>query len=338
MERWLDGPKRAACEAILQSWSDEVSDRKAISSTASLPDVKSLAEVFAVHDALVASPEARRLGGFCGYKLGWKNHPLLDAGGEIQQGLSAMYSPIFAGCFRDTCQSGTPAHVSLSRHKIFAAEAEYCFVLANGLTPRSTPYSEAEVWNAVSHVESCIELCGVRAVAVPPHDALLPLADFFLEGLSPYQLLSDAMLNALTIRGPTVALGGAQGTVAPPLVLATGKVRLLAEGVEVSCGTGHENPGDSPLASLTFLVNDLTHRRGRSLDAGAVVIAGHTCQLRFPNRPSPRPARALPKALMARNPTPTEPSSLPLAPALAPRTSLVAEFEAGAKVEVVLLP
>ena len=92
------------------------------------------------------------------------------------------------------------------------------------------------------------------------------------------------------------------------------------------------------MASLTFLVNDLTHRRRLPLDAGAVVIAGHTCQVLFPGRPSPRSARTLPQAQMARVPTPTEPSTLPKAPVpLGPRTLLVAEFDIGAKVEVVLL-
>jgi hypothetical protein len=49
------------------------------------------------------------------------------------------------------------------------------------------------------------------------------------------------------------------------------------------------------------------------------------------------PARALPKAAMARVPTPTEPSSLPQAPPLGPRTLLTAEFEMGAIVQVVLV-
>ena len=326
-----------SADRLLRAWSDEATDRRAISSTSALPRIDCLRDVFAVHKALIDSPEATRLGGHVGFKLGWKNHPLLDAGKEFEQGLAAMYSPIFASCFRDTARSGTPAHVSLSRHKVFAAEAEYLHVMAQDLEARGTPYSEAEVWKAVSHVEACIELCGTRTAVLSPE--LLPLADLFLEGVSPYQLLADAMLNALTIRGPTLALGGAQGSERPPESLTHGAVRLYAEGVEVSAGTGRENPGDSPISSLTFLVNDLTHRRGLRLEAGSIVIAGHTCQCLFPGRPSPRPARALPKAQMARVATPTEPGSLPRAPLpLGPRTSLVAEFDAGAnRVEVVLL-
>lgn len=62
------------------------------------------------------------------------------------------------------------------------------------------------------------------------------------------------------------------------------------------CGAGAENPGDSPLGALTFIVNDLTHRRRRPLEAGHLVIAGHTCQVAFSSRPAPPSARTLPQA------------------------------------------
>ena len=326
-------PIGTSANTMLNAWSDESSDRPPILDIARLPAAANLNDVFAVHEALAASPEAaRRLGGVGGYKLGWKNHPLLD-----EFGMPAMYSPIFAGCFRSSGSS-----VSLSRHKIFAAEAEYAHVMARSLGPRAAPYTQQEVWAAVSHVEACIELCGTRT-AVPSQD-FLPLANFFLESVSPYQLLSDAMLNALTIRGPVVAMGGGSenGTDAPPSHLANATVKLLADGVEVSSGTGKENPCDSPIASLTFLVNDLTQRRGLTLEAGAIVIAGHTCQVLFPGRPSPSPARGLPRAFMSRVPTPMEPSTLPKSPEpLGVRTPLVAHFdvggEAGTTVEVTLL-
>ena len=290
LQDWLEPSLRRSSPtseagSLLNAWSTEASDRKALTDMAMLPDVSSLEDVFVVHECLEAHPEAlTRFGGVGGYKLGWKSHPLLD-----EAKLAAMYSPIFKGCFRDCAQSGTPAHVSLSRHKIFAAEAEYAHVMAKSLGPRSEPYSQAEVWAAVSHVEACIELCGTRTAM--GNIELQPLADFFLEGISPYQLLADAMLNAIVVRGPTICAGGGAGSSAlpePPPGLTTASVRLLAEGTEISSGTGAENPTDSPLGSLTFLVNDLTYRRGRTLEAGSVIIAGHTCQAAFPGRPTPR--------------------------------------------------
>ena len=35
--------------------------------------------MFDTHDAMLASPHCARLGGFGGWKLGWKDHPLVAA-------------------------------------------------------------------------------------------------------------------------------------------------------------------------------------------------------------------------------------------------------------------
>ena len=191
-----------------------------------------------------------------------------------------MYAPIFAGCF---FPSGT--EVSLSHHKVFAAEAEYGFTMRHALLPRDEAYSQDEVWAAVHSVEPVIEMVGAR------------LSTFQGAKVSPYHLLADAMNNALVIRG--AAIPHAHGDTPPPspLIGADGwRVQLRVDGHEVSSGDGKENPTNSPLGSLVFMVNDLVHRRRRALDAGALVIAGHTCQVAFSSRPSPPSARALPRA------------------------------------------
>ena len=124
-----------------------------------------------------------------GYKLGWKNNPLI-ALDPLR--LHAMYSPIF-GCF---FPSG--AEISLSHHKVFAAEAEYGFVMRHTLLPRDEAYTAEEVWAAVHWVEPVIEIIGAR------------LASFSRANTSPYHLLADAMSNALVIRGapiPSFTLG-----------------------------------------------------------------------------------------------------------------------------------
>ena len=71
--------------------------------------------------------------------------------------MTLRYAPTFAGCF---FPSG--AEVSLSHHKIFCAEAEFGFVMAEDLAPRDEPYSSEEVWAAVGAYEPCVELCGAR--------------------------------------------------------------------------------------------------------------------------------------------------------------------------------
>lgn len=270
LQRWWAAP---AAETLLGAWSTEAADAAPVE-VEDQPPVESLDDVFGMHDALRASPQADRLGGFGGYKLGWKGHPLLT------DGRAAMYSPIFAGCFRP---SGSA--ISLSRHKVFCAEAEFAFHMARGLPPRDAPYSPAEVWAAVGHVELAIELCGARAAA--PTSA----------GVTPYHLLADAMLNALVVRGPVILRNdGTEAAARAVAALADVPVRLLVGGVEISSGSGRENPLDTPLGALTFLVNDLTYHRRRPLEAHALVIAGHCCQVAFAGRPAPATASAFPQA------------------------------------------
>ena len=123
-----------------------------------------------------------------------------------------MYSPIFAGCF---FPSG--AEVSLSHHKVFAAEAEYGFTMRHALLPRDEAYSQDEVWAAVHSVEPVIEMVGAR------------LSTFQGAKVSPYHLLADAMNNALVIRG--AAIPHAHGDTPPqsPLIGADGwRVQLRA--------------------------------------------------------------------------------------------------------------
>ena len=297
----------AVAEALLGAWSDEAVDRRAVDCARIVGGVRELRDVFAVHEALAAPRGAEQLGGVGGrarargraralgarafvltfarpprrYKLGWKNHALLAP-------LPAMYSPVFRGGFRP---SG--ATVSLARHKLFCAEAEYGFKLARALEPGEAAFSEADVWAAVGSIELCVELCGTRLAEPDAADAA---------EMAP-ALLADAMCNALVVRGPTVYSeaadeGAARGFA--PAALATTRVRLLVDGAEISAGDGTENPLDSPLASLTFLVNDLVHRRRLPLEAGALVIAGHTCQVAFAGRPAPSSARALAQARVAR--------------------------------------
>ena len=242
-----------------------------VKSPENLPSLSCLADVFETHDAMLQSSHCARLGGHGGYKLGWKDNPLIAADPTP---LHAMYSPIFSGCF---LPSG--AEVSLSHHKVFCAEAEYGFVMQHDLTPRDEVYTEEEVWQAVYSFEPCIELCGARFTTA-------------VAKASPYHLLADAMSNALVIRGTPIRR---PATVPDPL-RPSNRVRILVDGKEVSTGTGASNPGDSPLGALTFLVNDITHRRRLPLCAGHLVIAGHTCQVAFSSRPAPPSARTLPQA------------------------------------------
>lgn len=244
----------AAAEAFLTAWSDKFNSRDAIPEGA-LPMISSSLEVvFAVHAAMRSSPSAERLGGHGGYKLGWKNHPLLEP-------FPATYSPIFRGGF---LPSGV--EVSIPWYKLFSVEAEYGFLLKDGFDPQESSYSETEIWSRVSHVQLCIELCGTRA----SHSCQ-----------SPYHFLADAMLNAGVLRGQLLETHSIN-----PSDLASKSVSLAVNGTTLSVGSGRENPLDAPLRSLAFLVNDMTCRRKLRVEKDSIVIAGHCCQLRFCDNPA----------------------------------------------------
>tara|TARA_B110000208_G_C11643110_1_gene385199 strand:- start:73 stop:891 length:819 start_codon:yes stop_codon:yes gene_type:complete len=249
-------------QLLIDSWRGDCADVDAASAFA---DVRSLDDCDAVNAALAAAADA--LGGLAGYKLGWK--------GSFAE-RAALWAPLFnIGVMR----SG--ARVSLREHKIFCAEAEFGFVLACRLEPRADKaYTAEEVWSAVDHVELCVELCGLRQHASSER----------------LHYVADALCGACVVRGPSI---GGPADDLDFAALASVDVRMHVAGVEISSGTAVNNPLDSPLASLTFLVNDLCVRLGRPLEAGALVIAGHCCQAAFAGRPRPPFVTTLPEAEFA---------------------------------------
>jgi 2-keto-4-pentenoate hydratase len=237
-------PAALFADKLLSAWigNTEASD---------LPPLDSLADAMDVQRAMVESPFSSQLGGVSGWKLGWK--------GQVAE-KHALYGPIFRS---GMLQSGT--EVSLGELVVHAAEAEFGMVLGRTLEPRDTPYSEAEVWDAVDHVELCIELPGARQY----------------QSEEPLHYIADALLSCAIVRGKSI------GKPVDPAQLATAEVRILVGGIEISTGTGEENPGDSPLASLTFLANELCVEQDVAIEAGQLVMCGHCCFAPFEGRPCP---------------------------------------------------
>jgi 2-keto-4-pentenoate hydratase len=228
-----------------------------------LSPLESLEEAMDVQRAMVASPLATGLGVVSGWKLGWK--------GQMAE-RHALYGPIFSS---GMLQGGV--EVSLDKLGVHAAEAEFGIVIGRTLSPRETPYTEAEVWDAVKHVELCIELPGARQY----------------ESDQPLHYIADALMSCAIVRGVSI------GKPNDPAKLATAKVRILIGGGEFSTGTGEENPGDSPLGSLTFLANELCVQQNVAIEAGQLIMCGHCCFAPFEGRPCPPFANALAKAAWA---------------------------------------
>jgi 2-keto-4-pentenoate hydratase len=236
----------ALADVILSAWSDANSTAPRAPADTQLTPLHTLDDAYAVHEEIMHSPaHVARLGGVGGFKMGWKN---------TLPGHHALYGPLFRSGF---VRSGDG--VSLSRHKVFSSEAEFGFVLGTALAPRAEQYSLDEVRAAIGSVELVIELCGARG----------------LRSDNPLHYVADALLGSCVVRGPTIEMPE------DPMRLSDVAVAITVAGVPISSGNALFNPGDHPLASLAFLVNDRCVRRGLPMDAGALVIAGHCCQARL---------------------------------------------------------
>eukprot|EP00656_Telonema_subtile_P007018 TRINITY_DN13277_c0_g1_i1.p1 TRINITY_DN13277_c0_g1~~TRINITY_DN13277_c0_g1_i1.p1 ORF type:complete len:172 (-),score=30.62 TRINITY_DN13277_c0_g1_i1:208-723(-) len=131
---------------------------------------------------------------------------------------------------------------------------------------RKTPYTQDEVWQLVDWVELCIELCGARQVC----------------STNKMHYVADGLLGAGVVRGPKLS-----PELLNPASMSRVNVSLLIGGVQIATGSGKNNPCDSPVASLTYLVNDLCVRRGIPIEPAQLVICGHCCAAAFEGRPKP---------------------------------------------------
>mmetsp|Transcript_34406 Transcript_34406/g.75316 ORF Transcript_34406/g.75316 Transcript_34406/m.75316 type:complete len:324 (-) Transcript_34406:82-1053(-) len=260
--------------ALLEEWSHPgrigTGNKSSVSATLSLPPLSDLESALAVNRTMVTSTNAlvsdlrRKLGGHVGWKMGWK--------GAFPE-RPILCGPLFGcGLLRSDVSNDTkePTNASLSKYRAFAAEAEFLFVLRHSLNPRinGEKYNQEEVWDAVDRIELCIELCGARQ----------------FDSTNKFHYIADALCSSAVVRGPCI---GTKEEIGDPSSLVKYTVELFLGDTRISSGDATNNPGDSPLASVTALVNELCVERGMTLEAGAVVICGHCCQAQFAGRPSP---------------------------------------------------
>jgi len=232
----------------------------------SLPPLSTLEAALAINRTMVTAthPNISRLrealGGHVGWKMGWK-------GAFAER--PVLCGPLFGcGLIASSSHQAVP-EVCLSAHRAFCAEAEFCLILRRSLPPlqNGQTYTEEQVWEAVDRVELCIELCGARQFT----------------STNKYHYVADALCHSAVVRGPCI---GKREDI-DPSTLTRHTVELFCGKKNISEGSARNNPGDSPLASLTILANELCGERGMTLEAGSVVIGGHCCQAQLEGRPKP---------------------------------------------------
>ncbi len=142
------------------------------------------------------------------------------------------------------------------------AEAEFAFVLGRAMPPRETPYTQAEVMDAVTALHLSIEIPDSR------------YADFTLVGAP--SLIADLGCPSWLVLGAAVAADW-RG-----IDLSTHRVVAYKNGVEAAAGTGKAALGD-PRIALTWLINEAARYDG-GVEAGQFVTTG-TCVVPVPIAP-----------------------------------------------------
>jgi len=133
-------------------------------------------------------------------------------------------------------------------------EPEVAFVLKQDLSPRATPYTEAEIRAAIAETRLALEILGGRFA--DPDSVPFP------------EKLADALNNQALFVGPAVPHALEQKLDTMPIAVdGSDGFHLSRDGV---------HPSGHPLAPLVWLANFLS-ARGEGLKAGQIVTAGSYC-------------------------------------------------------------
>ena len=188
-----------------------------------------------------------------GKLFGWK----IAATSEAGQKHINVPGPLAGRIMADTliADGGT---ASMHGNEMRVAEPEFCFRMARDLLPRATPYSVAEVLDAVGTLHPAIEIPDSR------------FADFVSAGEA--QLIADNACAHLFV------LGAATGADWRKRDLVEEKPVITMRGQKY-VGHGRNVLGD-PRAALAWLANELSGL-GITLRAGEVVTTG-TCHPPLP--------------------------------------------------------
>jgi 2-keto-4-pentenoate hydratase len=155
-------------------------------------------------------------------------------------------SPVFASALH-----ASPARVPAAAMRMFGVEMEFGFSFGRDLPPRSAPYSESEVVDAVGAVHAAIEIVESRFIDLESVDELSKLA--------------DNGSNEGVVIGPAYADWGSVDLTQVP-------GRLLIDGKEAGCALGGKR-GKLSVPNLLWLVNNFAPRYG-GIRRGQIVITG----------------------------------------------------------------
>jgi len=209
----------------------------------------SMAEACAVQDGVI-----RLLGHpVAGYKVGSTSKEAQRILGTTEPGSCPVPTPYL---------HASPAHIPVAPAHSPAIEGEFAFRLGRDLPPRSTPYTRAEVSDAVDAVAGAIEVVGTRFAGG-------------LAGKGRFLVTADCGANIALVVGKWT-------TDWQSLDLPSHRVAVRINGAPAGEGTG-ARALDDPMNVLVWLANDQS-KRGRGLTKGLCVSTG-TCTGLDPVKP-----------------------------------------------------
>ncbi len=197
-------------------------------------------EAYAVQDEIVAISGLERRG----YKVGSTSKEAQLLLGTDEPGAGVLLAPYVLA---------SPARVSITPAHLPAVEGEFAFRMARDLPPRRTPYTLAEVSEAIEGVAGAIEVVGTRFAGG-------------LKGKGRFLTTADCGVNIALATGPWFPWASQD--------LRSQKVTMTINGAKSGEGTGSRALGD-PLNVLLWLA-DHQSAAGRGLKAGEIVSTG-TC-------------------------------------------------------------
>tara|TARA_B100000795_G_scaffold259471_1_gene234474 strand:- start:71 stop:973 length:903 start_codon:yes stop_codon:yes gene_type:complete len=253
-------PKNATLDELtcdnIGTWLVDVRENeRMIDDSAALPPVSNIDDVNAILSS--ACKITSTLGEHVGWKCGATNKPAYTKFG-LQEPFRA---PLHR--YRVFQQNVTPVVIpSVLQKNLIKFEAEFAFILNKPLPPKSTPYTDEEIWKAVRIVVPAIEVIGTRWTKKVFQQAtmLQKIVDF---GINECCALGTEGVAATSCRRD----------------LNNAKVEFLINGKVVLTGKG-DAVLDHPIKSLKWLANDLnksgictrTHVYGGGAEAG--LLAG----------------------------------------------------------------
>lgn len=209
----------------------------------------SMEEACAVQDAVI-----RLLGHpVAGYKVGSTSKEAQRILGTTEPGSCPVPAPY---------RHASPARIPVAPAHSPAIEGEFAFRLGRDLPPRSTPYTRAEVSDAVDAVAGAIEVVGTRFAGG-------------LAGKGRFLVTADCGANIALVVGKWT-------TDWTSLNLPSHRVAVRINGAPAGEGTG-ARALDDPMNVLVWLANDQS-KRGRGLTKGLCVSTG-TCTGLDPVKP-----------------------------------------------------